>query len=1157
MKSTLILLHFLVVSTFIFGQHEAANTINGILPGSSFGTDVGMNAEGTRIVVCAPFHNGVSFASGRSVAYERNEEDWVQLGDDFLGTEDIDYGNKVEMSDDGTIIALYAIENSSNSRTIETYRWDGVAWLPYGQKLTGQEARLNDDGSYIISSMSGSVWVHRYEGGQWVQVGSELTFPSTPNEFGWDIDLNDNGDRIIISNPLFVGPNGPRSGMVNTYALVNDEWEQLGETFFGPDSDARTGWQVRMSSDGNTIAIATTTTVNENRGSFDAYTFGSDAWTPKGSTFWGLRPGDRLGWSMDMSADGNHIVISNYSSDIGYNEAGQTLNVIFLNGEWALRGFEVYGTGARKYEGNSVAISDDGTYVLTAAPGPTASQTAIGTVRLLEYDDIYGRVYNDYNYNCASDHGLESNINSRVVLNPGDVELEVDSFGYWYVDELADGEYSVTVIDTANVNVCMSDTTFSIQDGKLSTDPTDIARAPYVFDVIKVQAILSQHPSCDSLLSPIQRARSVSAIIMPDSIPITSNQQGEWTITNLDIGDYYLKITDEDYVYPCGDTVAFSIANFNKEVDLAPKRIVRKNQITGRLFNEAEGDCIFGSSDVAAAQVLLKLKGFEIYTTSDENGEWALNNLPIGAYEMVVVTPDTNAVFCDIEEFAVTNTTTIRDLGDMGIIPNRECTYTHVNVSSNRIRPCFDFQRVDVLARNRYFSVDTLRSPYIIAELDPRIRIDSSSVAYDSLSGNTYRFDLEDLAPDEEIKFRLWIMADCEAPVGATLCSDFTLFPLDSCSLFTVPEYPSGVDTCFTDWDGSNIVLSNECLVDSIRFTIKNDSPHDMTCHSPITIYENEEVILQDSILLNGMDSVNLFVNTVEGMYRMEVSQHPRHPGLDRPISFIENCGDVDWVPELIDNYYLNDANAHVDTWCRVLTGSFDPNDKEGFPGGVGDNNIIGPNIPIEYRIRFQNTGNDTAFNVFIIDTIDTEVLNLASFQSGSASHEFTYSISEFGIITYRFDNIFLPDSNVNLEASNGYFTFTIDQKPDLPDGTLIPNFADIYFDFNEPIRTNTYVHTVDRQIPLKTSVTEVELAAKETLVEVYPNPINNRLYWRYTREKSDVISAQIVTITGAVIQTLPIHDITDLPLVLDAGVYFVKFLFENGYSEVHEILKL
>jgi hypothetical protein len=93
------------------------------------------------------------------------------------------------------------------------------------------------------------------------------------------------------------------------------------------------------------------------------------------------------------------------------------------------------------------------------------------------------------------------------------------------------------------------------------------------------------------------------------------------------------------------------------------------------------------------------------------------------------------------------------------------------------------------------------------------------------------------------------------------------------------------------------------------------------------------------------------------------------------------------------------------------------------------------------------------------------------------------------GIVRFVFENIMLPDSNVNEATSHGFVKFTIHPRSDVPLGTSIPNSAAIYFDFNEPVITNTSIHTNTNTNPTTTTTTTTntttaspaELAAART----------------------------------------------------------------------------
>ncbi|MCB0641398.1 MAG: T9SS type A sorting domain-containing protein, partial [Phaeodactylibacter sp.] len=64
------------------------------------------------------------------------------------------------------------------------------------------------------------------------------------------------------------------------------------------------------------------------------------------------------------------------------------------------------------------------------------------------------------------------------------------------------------------------------------------------------------------------------------------------------------------------------------------------------------------------------------------------------------------------------------------------------------------------------------------------------------------------------------------------------------------------------------------------------------------------------------------------------------------------------------------------------------------------------------------------------------------------------------GIVNFYFPDILLPDSNANEPASHGHIIYRIRPKTGLTEGTRIENSADIYFDFNPPIQTNTTYST-------------------------------------------------------------------------------------------------
>jgi uncharacterized repeat protein (TIGR01451 family) len=142
-----------------------------------------------------------------------------------------------------------------------------------------------------------------------------------------------------------------------------------------------------------------------------------------------------------------------------------------------------------------------------------------------------------------------------------------------------------------------------------------------------------------------------------------------------------------------------------------------------------------------------------------------------------------------------------------------------------------------------------------------------------------------------------------------------------------------------------------------------------------------------------------------------------------------------------------------------TITGSYDPNDKQVSPTGNGTQGLV-PTDTEEflYTIRFQNLGTDTAFTVSVIDTL-SYALDAGSLKMVSASHTNTFVIDK-GVIKWQFDNIKLPHAAKDEPGSHGQITYTVKPKANLPEGTTITNKADIYFDFNPAVTTNTVTNT-------------------------------------------------------------------------------------------------
>jgi uncharacterized repeat protein (TIGR01451 family) len=146
--------------------------------------------------------------------------------------------------------------------------------------------------------------------------------------------------------------------------------------------------------------------------------------------------------------------------------------------------------------------------------------------------------------------------------------------------------------------------------------------------------------------------------------------------------------------------------------------------------------------------------------------------------------------------------------------------------------------------------------------------------------------------------------------------------------------------------------------------------------------------------------------------------------------------------------------------------GSYDPNDKQVYPQGRCDAHYTLLNETLTYTVRFQNTGTALAQNVFVLDTLDTH-LDIHSVSVVGTSHEPVLTeVMPGNVLKFRFDNIALPDSNTNEYASQGYVVFGVKPVLSTPENTLLSNSASIYFDYNEPVKTNSVFTTLVTSFP-------------------------------------------------------------------------------------------
>lgn len=531
-----------------------------------------------------------------------------------------------------------------------------------------------------------------------------------------------------------------------------------------------------------------------------------------------------------------------------------------------------------------------------------------------------------------------------------------------------------------------------------------------------------------------------------------------------------------------------------------------KPGIGGFIFKDLNGNCIH-ENEAGLGGVKVIVNPGNYVTETDNLGYWAINDLSVGTYSFQIDTTRYPLIPCITN--GTINLNNVNDFvssQDIGIY-NFNCPFLDVSIYAPTLRRCFSNQNIYVRACNNLPSSEVFFGSYVDVALNQLITVNSASLNYTNLGNNVYRFQTGNLNPGQCVNFSISTSVSCNAFNGQTLCMEATLYPIETCAFDTIPSDPlivsggaSGTlnglpQPCLLPWDQSSLSVNGWCANDSIFFTITNNAASgtgDMECFSPIWITVDGVVTYTDSVMIQGGQSITLSFPGDGQTWILNAEQHPLHPGNSHPIAYVEACGDtINWTPGIVNNFPQDDADPIVDEYCGVVTGSFDPNDKTGYPIGQTEQFYIQPNQQMQYVIRFQNTGTDTAFTVVIRDTLETD-LNIFTVTPGVSSHNYEFRMYGPRVLEWTFNNILLPDSTTNSEASNGFVTFHVEQVNDLAPGTEITNDADIYFDFNDPITTNTTMHRIFEGFVSVLSVEELINEGKTLLV--YPNPTSNKI---------------------------------------------------------------
>lgn len=484
--------------------------------------------------------------------------------------------------------------------------------------------------------------------------------------------------------------------------------------------------------------------------------------------------------------------------------------------------------------------------------------------------------------------------------------------------------------------------------------------------------------------------------------------------------------------------------------DIALRHHIPSGHVRGRLFDDQNLDCSIQSGETGSGgyRIILDDGQKRIEMVADAQGRFGAA-IPAGNYITSVLSLSSLGQSCQ-SGFEVNVAE-----GDSILLEIPVQTVLHTPLMSVRIstaftRRCSETTYFVNVCNDGNLAADSVAVTVLLPE---GLTFVSSATPNETDNNGLVSFYPGKVDFNDCLTFAFVAKVDCESSVelGQSLCVTAHVFP------DTIPGVGPGA------WLGASIVANARCTGDKVVFELKNEGKGGTLAPVKYQIIRDAYLYENGSVNLNAGAAAEYETVADGSTWRFSATQEPGHPLAPAPSVAVEGCGSGQ---DRSSGYIIQADNAtgsaFEDTDCHEIVGSFDPNDKQARPAGWGSRHQIAPGQPLQYLIRFQNTGTDTAFTVVVRDTLDA-ALDWASFRPELGSHPFSVERdSAHRSVAFVFENILLPDSNRNEPASHGFVRYSIRPRPQTPLGTELRNSASIYFDFNAPVLTNTVTHIID-----------------------------------------------------------------------------------------------
>lgn len=563
---------------------------------------------------------------------------------------------------------------------------------------------------------------------------------------------------------------------------------------------------------------------------------------------------------------------------------------------------------------------------------------------------------------------------------------------------------------------------------------------------------------------------------------------------------------------------------------------IEQVSVSGQAYYDLNGNCLPDAGEPPIQQSIIIANNGQQYAVTNEQGYYTLTT-DTGTYTLSCLPPNNLwQVICTETYTLDANNPDDSFIRNFALQPLTICPLLTIETAAPPLRRCFEADYT-LLYCNQ--GTQTAPDAHIALYLPPTLLPVWSSLPY-TQNADTLLFNVGALNIGQCGSLVVRVAVDCNATLGSAACVTATILPLPPC-----------VDNAIS---GYHLQVTGTCEDGDVKFKVQNLDGN-MPDSTTYRVYEDDILSALGKLQLTAGQSQDFTFAATGSTLRMSVNANgnPADPWLSDPQAVVEMCGSEPWSLGFITTTAPPDEAPYTDTDCGTIVGSFDPNSKEANPRGVGEEHFILPDNPICYQVNFQNVGNDTAFTITILDTLNAQQLDFNTLQPGLASHPYSLQILNGSVLQFTFNNILLPDSTTNQTQSQGFIQYSIRPKQDIAEGAQLSNQAYIYFDYNQPIATQPVFHTICRNantlcMPTTVNTGTIPFQTANTgIVNCYVAA--NNLYLVQLKEVKQPLQFDLYNIWGQRVHTAIVNPgTTEVPLAsLNSGMYLYRITSGRG----------